>query len=65
MDTKEKEQDKVFALTKKDRCDRCGAGAQVALMFKSTNVLMFCGHHFSHHMDALVASGATVVGQFK
>lgn len=44
-------------MDKFDRCDRCGAQAFVEVTLEA-GVLMFCGHHFAKHEDALVLSGA-------
>ena len=32
-------------LTLADRCDRCGAAAQVRAVLSSGGELLFCGHH--------------------
>ena len=32
-------------LTAADRCDRCGAAAQVRAVLPSGGELLFCGHH--------------------
>jgi len=38
-----------------DRCDRCGARAYLAVrMRQDSGVLMFCGHHASDHILALM-----------
>jgi hypothetical protein len=50
-------------LTKRDRCDRCGAAAQIALTMKAGTELMFCGHHFSEHSAKLISLGALITGQ--
>ncbi|TQJ01106.1 DUF7455 domain-containing protein [Amycolatopsis cihanbeyliensis] len=32
-------------LTAADRCDRCGAAAQVRAILRTGGELLFCGHH--------------------
>ena len=36
-----------------DRCDRCGAAAQVRATLASGGVLHFCGHHARAHESRL------------
>ena len=36
-------------LTASDRCDRCGAAAQVRAILPSGGELLFCGHHAREH----------------
>lgn len=36
-------------LTASDRCDRCGAAAQVRAVLPSGGELLFCGHHARKH----------------
>lgn len=40
------------SLTALDRCDRCGAQAQVRAVLPAGE-LLFCGHHGRRHADAL------------
>ncbi|MCG8918075.1 MULTISPECIES: DUF7455 domain-containing protein [Actinokineospora] len=40
-------------LTAADRCDRCGAAAQVRAVLSSGGELLFCGHHARAHEDRL------------
>ncbi len=40
-------------LTAVDRCDRCGAAAQVRAVLPSGGELLFCGHHARAHEDRL------------
>ena len=40
------------ALTALDRCDRCGAQAQVRAVLEHGE-LLFCGHHARQHGEAL------------
>lgn len=49
METMEK---KIQSLTALDRCDRCQAQAYVAVKGLSGE-LLFCGHHFAKHQEAL------------
>lgn len=42
-----------MTLTAADRCDRCGARAVVVTDHDGTH-LLWCGHHFTEHEDALV-----------
>ena len=42
------------ALTRSDRCDRCGAQAFVRAILPSGGELLFCGHHARAVEDALV-----------
>jgi hypothetical protein len=41
-------------LTAADRCDRCGAAAQVRAILPSGGELLFCGHHARKHNERLV-----------
>lgn len=41
------------ALTRADRCDRCGAQAYVRAVLPSGGALLFCGHHARDVEDAL------------
>jgi len=40
-------------LTAADRCDRCGAAAQVRAILPSGGELLFCGHHARKHKERL------------
>ncbi|AOS62490.1 DUF7455 domain-containing protein [Actinoalloteichus hymeniacidonis] len=40
-------------LTAADRCDRCGAAAQVRAVLPSGGELLFCGHHAREHESRL------------
>ena len=40
-------------LTAADRCDRCGAAAQVRAVLQSGGELLFCGHHARAHQTRL------------
>ena len=41
------------ALTAADRCDRCGAAAQVRAVLPSGGELLFCGPHAREHSTKL------------
>ncbi|PPK64632.1 hypothetical protein V5P93_005977 [Actinokineospora auranticolor] len=45
-------------LTAADRCDRCGAAAQVRAVLPSGGELLFCGHHARAHEERLRAMSA-------
>jgi hypothetical protein len=49
-------------LTAHDRCDECGSQALVTAT-KGDLMLLLCGHHSRKHMDRLVATGWTTVGE--
>jgi hypothetical protein len=50
MVTMEKEKEQTLSIT--DRCDRCQA--QAFVLVKGINgELIFCGHHFAKHEEAL------------
>lgn len=51
----------IIPLSKRDRCDQgeCGAQAHVRVM-KDRLDLVFCGHHYRDHEDALFLSGWTI-----
>jgi hypothetical protein len=36
-------------LTRRDRCDRCGAAAVLRAVLRSGGLLLFCGHHAREH----------------
>lgn len=40
-------------LTAADRCDRCGARAQVRAVLPEGGELLFCNHHAREHKDKL------------
>ncbi|WP_214370808.1 hypothetical protein [Pseudonocardia sp. H11422] len=48
------------ALTRFDRCDRCGAAAQLRAVLTTGGELMFCGHHARVHRTRLRAAGAAL-----
>lgn len=49
-------------LTAFDRCDRCGAAAQVRVILQSGGELLFCGHHARKHNQRLVELDAELQG---
>ena len=48
------------ALTKADRCDRCGAAARVRAKLHSGGELLFCQHHANEHEAKLVELAAVL-----
>ncbi|MET7994088.1 hypothetical protein ABZU76_24660 [Amycolatopsis sp. NPDC005232] len=47
-------------LTAVDRCDRCGAAAQVRAVLSSGGELLFCGHHAREHEAKLKELAAEI-----
>ena len=47
-------------LTRRDRCDRCGAAALLRAVLASGGELLFCGHHAREHGPRLHAMKATM-----
>jgi hypothetical protein len=47
-------------LTAADRCDRCGAAAQVRAVLPSGGELLFCGHHARKHQERLREMSANI-----
>ncbi|MEU4668574.1 MULTISPECIES: hypothetical protein [unclassified Amycolatopsis] len=47
-------------LTAADRCDRCGAAAQVRAVLSSGGELLFCGHHAREHEAKLKELAAEI-----
>lgn len=47
-------------LTALDRCDRCGAAAQVRAVLPSGGELLFCGHHARAHETKLKELEASI-----
>ncbi|GEL20534.1 DUF7455 domain-containing protein [Pseudonocardia asaccharolytica] len=45
-------------LTRRDRCDRCGAAAKVRAVLPAGSELLFCEHHARAHRSGLHAAGA-------
>ncbi|MBV8927740.1 MAG: hypothetical protein JO152_01275 [Mycobacteriaceae bacterium] len=48
------------ALTRADRCDRCGAAARVRAKLPSGGELLFCQHHANEHEARLVELAAVL-----
>ena len=47
-------------LTRADRCDRCGAAAQVRAKLPSGAELLFCQHHAKEHESKLMEMAAVL-----
>jgi hypothetical protein len=47
-------------LTRHDRCDGCGAAAQIRAMLPSGAEFLFCGHHARKHGPRLREIGAAL-----
>lgn len=47
-------------LTRADRCDRCGAAAQVRATLPSGAELLFCHHHAKKHEARLIELAAVL-----
>jgi hypothetical protein len=47
-------------LTATDRCDRCGAAAQVRAVLSTGGELLFCGHHAREHESKLKELAAEI-----
>ena len=47
-------------LTRHDRCDRCGAAAQVRVLLPNAGELLFCSHHARAHAPRLREIGAAL-----
>jgi hypothetical protein len=48
-------------LTGQDRCDRCGAQAQMLALLRTGGELLFCGHHARQHRPRLGDIGAALI----
>ena len=44
-----------------DRCDRCNAQAYVRIVLPGGTDLLFCGHHWNRHEDALRPQAVEIV----
>lgn len=55
-------EEKVYVLSATDRCDRCGAEA-LAWVNLISGDLLFCGHHYADHEDALKPFAIEVVDE--
>ncbi|PRX51256.1 hypothetical protein B0I33_101409 [Prauserella shujinwangii] len=47
-------------LTAADRCDRCGAAAQVRAILRNGGELLFCGHHGREYESKLKEMDADI-----
>lgn len=54
--------DPRYILAVADRCDRCG-GQAFALATVADVDLLFCGHHFAAHRDALERVATRIVDE--
>lgn len=54
--------EKTYVLNAKDRCDRCQAQALVWVNMVAGD-LLFCGHHYARHEDALKPYAIEVVDE--
>jgi hypothetical protein len=50
-------------LVSTDRCDRCGAQAYVLAELPNGSALLFCGHHWNAHEQALRPKVVKVVDE--
>lgn len=48
-----------------DKCDRCAAKAYIRVELFSGLDLVFCGHHFAEHREALEAIALRVENQMQ
>jgi hypothetical protein len=46
-----------------DRCDRCNAQAYVRVVLPGGTDLLFCGHHWSRHEEALRPQAVEIVDE--
>ena len=51
------------ALSTSDRCDRCSAQAYVRVVLPGGADLLFCGHHWNRHEEALRDRASEVVDE--
>jgi len=51
------------ALSSTDRCDRCNAQAYVRVVLPGGTDLLFCGHHWNRHEDALRPQALEIVNE--
>jgi hypothetical protein len=50
-------------LSATDRCDRCNAQAYVRVVLEGGGDLLFCGHHWSRHEEALRPKAQNVIDE--
>jgi hypothetical protein len=53
----------VPTLSADDRCDGCGAQAYVRVRLATGGELLFCGHHWSRHAEAVRPRAAEVIDE--
>jgi hypothetical protein len=46
-----------------DRCDRCGAAAQIRVVLPGGGDLVFCGHHARTYQEKLREVATEIVGE--
>lgn len=51
------------SLSVTDRCDRCNAQAYVRVVLTNGSDLLFCGHHWTRHEDALRPQASLVIDE--
>ena len=51
------------SLTADDRCDGCGAQAYVRVRLATGDELLFCGHHWGRHADAVRPQATEVIDE--
>jgi len=51
------------SLSATDRCDRCNAQAYVRVVLTNGSDLLFCGHHWTRHEDALRPQASLVIDE--
>jgi hypothetical protein len=51
------------SLTADDRCDGCGAQAYVRVRLATGGELLFCGHHWGRHADAVRPQATEVIDE--
>lgn len=51
------------SLSPADRCDGCGAQAYVRVTLVNGGELLFCGHHWGRHAEALKPRVAAVIDE--
>jgi hypothetical protein len=50
-------------MSAEDRCDGCGAQAYVRVRLVTGGELLFCGHHWGRHGDALRPQATEVIDE--
>ena len=57
--TTETEEEVVYELSSRDRCDSCGAQAYMRATLANGSELLFCAHHGNKHREKLSGMGVT------